>query len=134
MVGHPALTKKGFRAGWGCPVQGQTEMVIPQIQYLTNDSWEEVSALDETNGWPILHSAAYGGGTLCVLTVPDSFTDLYNLPAAVMDRIRQTLCRDMPVRLQGPGKVSLFVYDNGTFIMESFLDEPVDVQVVVDDR
>ena len=82
---------KDFRAGWGRPVQGEVEMLIPQIQYLTNDSWEEVSALDETNGWPILHSASYGGGTLYVLTIPESFTDLYNLPATVLNRIRQTL-------------------------------------------
>jgi hypothetical protein len=125
---------RDFRAGWGRPVQASAEMVIPQIQYLTNDSWEEISALDETNGWPILHSASYGGGTLYVLTIPESFTDLYNLPVEVLNRIRQTLCRDMAVRLQGPGKVSLFVYDNDTFIVESFLDEPVDVQVVTDDR
>jgi hypothetical protein len=125
---------KDFRAGWGRPVQGAVEMVIPQIQYLTNDSWEEVSALDETNGWPILHSASYGSGTLYVLTIPENFTDLYNLPATVLDRIRQTLCRDMVVRLEGPGQICLFVYDNDTFIVESFLDEPVDVQVVTDER
>jgi len=125
---------KDFRAGWGRPVQASAEMVIPQIQYLTNDSWEEVSAMDETNGWPMLHSASYGGGTLYVLTIPESFTDLYNLPVEVLNRIRQTLCRDMTVRLQGPGKVSLFVYDNDTFIVESFLDEPVDVQIVTDNR
>jgi len=125
---------KDFRAGWGRPIQASAEMVIPQIQYLTNDSWEEISALDETNGWPMLHSASYGGGTLYVLTIPESFTDLYNLPATVLNRIRQTLCRDMTVRLQGPGKVSLFVYDNDTFIVESFLDESVDVQVVTDER
>ena len=87
-------------------------MVIPQIQYLTNDSWVEVSALDETNGWPMLHSASYGGGTLYVLTIPNSFTDLYHLPAAVLDRIRDTLCRDLFVRLHGPAMVSLFTYDN----------------------
>lgn len=125
---------KDFRAGWGRPVQAGTEMVIPQIQYLTNDSWEEISALDETNGWPILHSASYGGGTLYVLTIPENFTDLYNLPAEALNRTRQTLCRDLFVRLEGPSKVSLFVYDNDTFIVESFLDEPVDVRVVTDDR
>ena len=125
---------RDFRAGWGRPVQAGAEMVIPQIQYLTNDSWEEISALDESNGWPMLHSASYGGGTLYVLTIPESFTDLYNLPVEVLNRIRQTLCRDMAVRLEGPGKVSLFVYDNDTFIVESFLDEPVDVQVVTDER
>jgi hypothetical protein len=125
---------KDFRAGWGRPVQARVEMVIPQIQYLTNDSWEEISVLDETNGWPILHSASYGGGALYVLTIPESFTDLYNLPPTVLNRIRQTLCRDMLGCLQGPGEVSLFVYDNNTFIGEPFLDEPVDVQVVTDEQ
>lgn len=37
---------------------------------------------------------------------------------------------DLPVRIEGPAKVSLFVYDNDTFIVESFLDAPVDVTVV----
>ena len=125
---------RDFRAGWGRPVQARAEMIIPQIQYLTNDSWEEISALDETNGWPMLHSASYGGGILYVMTIPESFTDLYNLPAEALNWIRQTLCRDLVVRLEGPGMVSLFVYDNDTFIVESFLDEPVEVQVVTDDR
>ena len=87
--------------------------------------------LNETNGWPMLISAGYAKGTLYVLTIPESFTDLYNLPAGVLSRIKDTLTRELPVRVDGPGKVSLFVYDNGTFIVESFLDEPVDVGVTV---
>jgi hypothetical protein len=35
------------------------------------------------------------------------------------------------VQLVAPGKVSLFLYDNKTFIVESFLDEPVNIQVAV---
>jgi hypothetical protein len=35
------------------------------------------------------------------------------------------------VQLEAPGKVSLFVYDNGTFVVESFLDEPVKVTVIM---
>lgn len=122
---------KNFRAGWGRPVEGKAEMVIPQIQYLTNDSWEEISALDETNGWPILHSARYADGTLYVLTIPESFTDLYNLPASVLTRIRNTLTPHFYVSLNGPAYVSLFVYDNDTFIVESFLDEPVEISLTV---
>jgi len=128
VTGRKAIVKD-FRAGWGPTVEAGAEMVIPQIQYLTNDSWEEVSALDETNGWPMLHSASYGGGTLYVLTIPESFTDLYHVPAAVLNRIRDTLCRDLFVRLHGPAEVCLFAHNNGTFIVESFRDEPVDVQV-----
>ena len=111
---------KDFRAGWGPFIEAKEDMLIPQINYLTNDSWEEVSAMDGSNGWPLLHSAGYGNGMLYVLTIPESFTDLYNLPAPVLDRIRQTVMTAMPVRLSCPALVSLFQYDNDTFIVESF--------------
>jgi hypothetical protein len=124
-----AIVKEFF--GWGSRPQAKAEIVIPQIQYLTNDAWEEISAMDETNGWPMLISAGYAKGTLYVLTIPESFTDLYNLPASILSRIKDTLTREMPVRVDGPAMVSLFVYDNDTFIVESFLDEPVDVSVSV---
>ncbi len=107
-------------------------MVIPQIQYLTNDAWEELSALNGTNGWPMLISAGYAKGTLYVLTIPESFTDLYNLPAGRPVAGSRTRWRaSCPCGWMAPGKVSLFVYDNGTFIVESFLDEPVDIGVTV---
>ena len=128
-----ALVQK-FRAGWGPFTESSAEMLIPQIQYLTNDSWEEISAFDETNGWPLLHSAGYANGTLYVLTIPENFVDLYNLPENVLNRIRQTVSADMPVRLEGPGQISLFVYDNSTFIVQSFLDKSANVNLVTKDE
>lgn len=121
---------KQFRSGWGPFVEAWTEMLIPQIQYLTNDSWEEISAFDGTNGWPFLHSAGYATGTLYVLTIPENFIDLYNLPDTVLNRIRQTVSTDMPIRLEGPAKISLFVYANNTFIVESFKNQPADINIV----
>ncbi|HOO42508.1 MAG TPA: hypothetical protein PLC77_02230, partial [Bacteroidales bacterium] len=41
------------------------------------------------------------------------------------------MSRDLDVRVEGPAKIGLFVYDNGTFIVESFLDEPTQVTVVL---
>ena len=121
---------KDFRAGWGEQYEAKQEMLIPQINYLTNDSWEEISALDETNGWPLLLSSAYASGKLYVLTIPENFTDLYNLPKETLTKLKELLTGDLNVLLEAPGKVSLFVYDNNTFIVESFLDEDVDVKVV----
>ncbi|KPL13879.1 MAG: hypothetical protein AMS26_12710, partial [Bacteroides sp. SM23_62] len=72
-----------FRAGWGPTVKIEEAIIIPQIHYLTNDSWEVVSALDNTNGWPILHRADYSDGRFYVLTVPDNFIDFYIMPAKV---------------------------------------------------
>jgi hypothetical protein len=122
---------KEFRAGWGPPSTIDKEILVPQIQYLTNDSWEVISALDDTNGWPLLHRAAYSSGQLFVLTVPDNFIDLYNLPPAVLNSLRQQIAGHLDVSLEGAAEVSLFTYDNHSFVVESFLDEPVKMKVVL---
>jgi hypothetical protein len=121
-----------FRAGFGGPVESDREIIIPQLTYLTNDSWEVISALDDSNGWPLLHRADYSTGQLFVLTIPDNFVDLYQLPGGVLNSIRQTVAGSLGTVLEGPGEVSLFLYDNGSFIVESFLDEPVTVNVLLD--
>ena len=36
----------------------------------------------------------------------------------------------MKISIEGPGKVSLFVYDNNTCIVESFLDQPTTINIV----
>jgi hypothetical protein len=38
------------------------------------------------------------------------------------------------VRLDAPGMVSLFVYDNDKFIVESFAEEPAQARIVTDKR
>lgn len=105
-------------------------ILIPQISYLTNDSWEMASGLDGPNGWPIVHEADYSKGKFYVLTIPENFADLYNLPAEVLNTIRKVLGSQMKVQIEGPGNVSLYVYDNNTCIVESFLPQPVEIRIV----
>jgi len=123
-----------FMVGWGGIRQSESQIVIPQIKYLTNDSWEEVSCLASGIGYPIFHSADYANSKLYVLTIPDNFGDLYNFPAEVLTRIKEVLMRDIYVRVESPSQVALFVYDNDTFIVESFLPNSVDVRIVTDKR
>jgi hypothetical protein len=106
------------------------EILIPQIQYLTNDSWTDVEALGGAAGWPILHQGRYGNASLFVLTITDSFADLYALPVGVLNRIRDVLTADINFRIEGPSKVSLFVYDNNTLIVESFLPEETPIKII----
>lgn len=113
-------------------VHSDEAVLLPHIDYLTNDSWEEISGTSRTTGHPLLHYAAYGNGVLYVLTIPDNFDDLYKLPVEVLARIRELLLRDLPVRVDGPAQVMLFVYDNDTFIVESILPESADVRIVAD--
>lgn len=129
-TGRIALVN-AYQAGRGELVAGGKAILIPQIGYRTNDSWEIVSAIEGDNGWPLLHDADYGAGQLQVLTIPENFADLYHLPQPVLDAIRGVITAHLPVRLEAPAKVSLFVYDNGTFVVHNFRDEAVQAQVAL---
>jgi len=122
-----------FRVGWGAPVKARKRILIPQLSYRTNDSWSLIDAVDGPMGWPLLHDADYAAGHLYVWVIPDNFADLYVLPAPVLDPIRRIASRGLPVRLDGPSGISLFLYDNATLVVESFRDEAAEVQLLVTD-
>lgn len=110
------------------------DILIPQVRYWTNDSWEVVSAGRPlgggVSGWPILHRATYSQGTLYVLTIPDDFGNLYDYPEGALNEIRRRMSRDLDLYLEGPAKVGVFLYDNKTVIVENFNDTPVDIRLV----
>lgn len=111
-----------------------TPMLIPQVHYITNDTWELASAVAGDNGYALVTDSPYGKGHLFVMTIPNNFADLYRLPAPVLDVYRRAASADLPARLaDGPSKVALYEYDNGAFVVESFNDEAVAVQVAVSD-
>jgi len=129
------ITTKEFRRGFGGGGGVmETPIVIPQIRYLTNDAWELIGCLTNNTGYPLLIQASYAKGVMYVLAVPDDFGDLYKLPAGVLTQIKNVVAGDLFVRVDGPAQVSLFAYDNNTFIVESFLPETVDVGLAVDRR
>ncbi len=114
---HKAFVNR-FKLGWFSDMTIGEKILIPQIKYLTNDSWELVSGLDGDNGWPVLQRADYGNGCLYVMTIPENMADLYKLPAVVTAKIKHVLTQGMQVMLDAPGKTSIFVYDNHTVIVE----------------
>ena len=126
------IATKEFVVGRQGDCLSKEKILIPQIQYLTNDSWEDISCIASGIGSPILHQARYANASLFVLTIPDNFGDLYNLPPEVLNRIRSVLSQDITVRIEGPAQVGLFVYDNGMFIVESFLPENVNIKIIAD--
>ena len=131
-TGRKAILK-GFRGQDALPLD--LRILIPEIQYLTNDAWELVSGITQNDlGYPLLLQAGYAKGSLYVLTIPDNFSDLYSFPAPVLTQIRNVLLRDLFVRVESPGDVALFVYDNNTFIVESFLPGSVDVRISLDSK
>ena len=110
------------------------DILIPQVQYYTNDSWEVISAgrplTGGESGWPILHRGLYSKGNLYVLTIPEDFANLYDYPAGVLNEIRRLMSQDLDLYMEGPSRVGVFVYDNKTVIVENFNDTPVDIKLV----
>ena len=113
---------------WGAG--GKTEDILfPEIFFLTNDAWPVVRLLANGNGYPLLLMDRYSKGILYIWTMPENFSDLYSLPPSVTGAIKNYVLRGFPIRLDGPGQVALFAYDNHTFIVESYLPAETDVKV-----
>jgi hypothetical protein len=117
-TGQKAVVREFPGRGGGARID--TDIIIPEIRYATNDAWEMIGAATKGIGYPLLIQAGYSKGTLYVLTIPDNFGDLYNLPPQVLNQMRTAIAGDLPVRIEGPSQVGLFAYDNGKFIVENF--------------
>jgi hypothetical protein len=120
-----------FGPGGGTDLGESKAILVPRISFLTNDAWPVVRGTANGYAAPLLLMDRYSKGILFVLTIPENFNDLYRLPQAVLTAIRSYLLQQFPVQLDAPSQVSLFVYDNDHFVVESYRDAPVDVTVSV---
>ncbi|HEX7715625.1 MAG TPA: hypothetical protein VF531_16530, partial [Bacillota bacterium] len=93
--------------------------------------WELVGAFGEDNSFPILLKTSFSKGKLYVLTIPDDYGQLYELPRAVLKPIRDAFQNDAAVVLDSVSKVTLFTYDNDTFLVRSFRPYIDEVNVIV---
>ncbi|MDO4304737.1 MAG: permease [Bacillota bacterium] len=110
---------------------GVKPILIPQLDYCTNDVWELAAAYGMDNNFPIVLRCSYGEGSISVITIPDDMGNLYNYPKQVLNVIRGLFSREMPVSVDGPAQVELFVYDNDKVIVRSDMPytESVDLKV-----
>ena len=135
VTGHRVMATRfgGGRGGnpAGNSAQADLNIILPQMRYFENDSWPAINFETAQSGYAMAIRAAYGKGTFYVLAVPDDFADLYRLPQSVLTQIRSLLGRDVFVSLDGPDHVSLFAYDNRTFIVQNFQSQPVTTRVSV---
>ncbi|HEY3755411.1 MAG TPA: hypothetical protein VGL42_04615 [Opitutaceae bacterium] len=112
-------------------IDGARPALIPKLRFMTNDAWPLVRTVAGDQGFPLLLMDRYAGGALYVLTVPGNYSDLYRLPSGVLDILRHEIAKYLPVQLEGPAKLALFPYDNRTFVVESYLSQPVDAGISV---
>ncbi|HJS92579.1 MAG TPA: hypothetical protein VJ738_21605 [Steroidobacteraceae bacterium] len=113
------------------PGRDNRPVIFPQIHFYTNDSWPLIRGEASANAVPILLETPYARGELYVLDVPANMGDLYRLPQPVLDELRGYLLARFALRIDAPALVSLFAYDNHTFIVESYRADPATVRIFV---
>ena len=135
LTGHRVLAKRvgGGRGGnpGEAPAQGELDMLLPQMGHFENDSWTAMNFETAAGGFPMVIRAAYGKGTFYALALPDDFAELYRLPRSFLNQLRNLLGGNLFVTLDAPDHVSLFPYDNRTFIVQNFQSQPVTTRVSV---
>jgi len=135
VTGHRVIAKSfgGGRSADGTVAAPAPDLniVMPQMRHFENDSWMGILFKTAGSGYPMTVSASYGRGTFYALAIPDDFGDLYRLPQNVLNQIRGLFGLDLFVNLDAPDHVSLFAYDNRTFIVQNFQSQPVTAHVSV---
>lgn len=122
----------GGRFGGPAPTtNADLNIVMPQLGHFENDNLLSINFETALSGYPMVITSSYGKGTFCVLAVPDDFADLYRLPQTVLNQIRTLLGRELFVTLDAPHHVSLFAYDNRTFIVQNYQSQPVNARVSI---
>lgn len=129
---HKAITREfwGYPLGRGVRAMLDRDILIPELRFNTNDSWVLVSSMTNGLGYPLVHYVPYAKAKLYVLTIPENFGDLYELPATVLNFVRQTASKGLFARLEGPSHIALLPYDNRALVVESFRDEAAEVRIV----
>jgi hypothetical protein len=118
-------------AGAGADLGKTGDLLVPEIAFQTNDAWPVVRGTANGRGAPLLLMNHYSKGILFVLTIPENANDLYALPQPALTAIKQYIMSGFPVWLDAPAKVSLFAYDNNSFVVESYLDAPAKVTIAI---
>jgi hypothetical protein len=116
--------------------ENDLNIIMPKLRHFENDTWNSILFNTANFGYPMVvgaeRSTNYGKGTFYVIGIPDDFADLYRLPAMALTQIRSLFNRNMWVSIDAPDHVSLFAYDNQTFIVQNYQARAVDVRVTAE--
>ena len=99
---------------------GSEEIGIPVCEFRNNATWAVVKVAESEESFGLLLKDTYGKGQMWTLAVPDNYPDLYKIPGKALTRIR----REFPaggVYLESRAGISLFPYDNKTFIVYPYV-------------
>ena len=117
--------------GWAY-ADSRKEISIPVLEFRNNATWGALcKAICYEESYTLLARDTYGDGQLTLLNLPDVFSDIAALPVPVLSRMRRE-CRVNGVYLEAEPMISIFHYDNDSFVLYQYADrETIDTEVRV---
>jgi hypothetical protein len=100
------------------------------LEHANNASWSLMNAGCGGAHVSLMLRDHYMSGELLIITLPDLYSDIAGLPRAVHNRIRKEMSRELPMWIDAPPQISLFLYDNNTFGIYSYTGDgcaPADI-------
>lgn len=95
---------------------------VPVLEFRNNATWGAVcKAICEEEACTLLAHDTYGNGSMYTLVLPEAFSDIKYYPETVLSRMRKEFAVN-GIRMDGKGQISLFVYDNDTFVVYPYVD------------
>ncbi|MDR1216627.1 MAG: hypothetical protein LBK25_08095, partial [Treponema sp.] len=95
------------------------KIALPLLEHRNNATWSLINAGSGDCHSSILMRDTLGTGEFITLTVPPLFSEVKKLPPEVLSRIREEFYSD--IFLESTIQASLFIYDNDTFGLYSFV-------------
>lgn len=91
------------------------------LEFRNNATWAALcKAVVEEENYSLLLRDTYGDGELVTLNLPDAFGQIKHLPDRILTLMRREVCPD--IYLEAGPMVSLFTYDNDTFVLYPYND------------
>lgn len=95
---------------------------IPVMEFRNNATWGAVcKGINEEEAYTLLARDFYGDGQMYTLVIPESFSDIKYYPEVVLNRMREEF-QVNGIYLSGNPMISLFAYDNDTFVLYPYVD------------
>lgn len=135
VVGQVAVDKIGAVpsvAGFKSYTSLTKPIMIPRIDYHTNDVWEDLVGFNGDNNHPLLLKSYYGKGALYVLNVPCNQSDLKKLPAEGLKVIRDVFLGKGDITFDGPSDIAMMIYEGGYMVLDSFMSNAQDITLRID--
>ena len=115
--------------GWAYPA-GSEDVTFPVLEFRNNATWGALcKAVRDEESYTLLARDTYGDGEMTLLTVPEAFSDIKRIPAPVLSRMRREFAVN-GAYLEGEPMISLFHYDNDSFVLYQYADrDTIDTEV-----